>query len=120
METGNNFTPQEWIFFPEADSFSKDQVVLVIGKSDGVDFLICSESDNRPLGSVISIDFQDFKIPKGIYLTSLNYDTGLKSPLGEKNAIIEALKIKDINSIDNNKLISITSYDKLVKYRQFY
>ena len=65
-------------------------------------------------------DFQDFKIPKGIYLTSLNYDTGLKSPLGEKNAIIEALKIKDINSIDNNKLISITSYDKLVKYRQFY
>ena len=62
METGNNFTPRDWIFFPEADSFSKDQVVIVIGKSDGVDFLICNESDNRPLGSVISIDFQDFKI----------------------------------------------------------
>ena len=30
------------------------------------------------------------------------------------------LKSKDINSIDNNKLISINSYDKLIKYRQFY
>ena len=65
-------------------------------------------------------DFKEFKIPKGIYLTSLNYDTGLKSPIGDKNTIIEALKSKDINSIDNNKLISINSYDKLIKYRQFY
>jgi len=65
-------------------------------------------------------DFQEFKIPEGIYLTSLNYNTGLKSSLGNKNTIIEALKIKDINNIDNNKLISINSYDKLIKYRQFY
>ena len=65
-------------------------------------------------------DFKDFKIPEGIYLTSLNYDTGLKSSLGEKNTIIEALKGKDINNINNNKLISINSYDKLIKYRQFY
>ncbi|RPG99771.1 MAG: PBP1A family penicillin-binding protein [Candidatus Pelagibacter sp. TMED153] len=65
-------------------------------------------------------DFKEFKIPKGIYLTSLDYDTGLKSSLGDKNTIIEALKTKDINNIDNNKLISINSYDKLVKYRQFY
>ena len=65
-------------------------------------------------------DFGEFKIPKGIYLTSLNYDTGLKSSLEDKNTIIEALKIKDINNIDNNKLISIHSYDKLIKYRQFY
>ena len=55
-----------------------------------------------------------------IYLTSLDYDTGTKSSLGEKNTIIEALKFKDINNIDNNKLISIGSYDKLIKYRQFY
>ena len=60
------------------------------------------------------------KIPEGIYLTSLNYDTGLKSSLGDKNTIIEALKNKDINNINNNKLISIHSYDKLIKYRQFY
>ena len=65
-------------------------------------------------------DFKDFKIPEGIYLTSLNYDSGLKSSLGEKNTIIEALKTKDINNIDNNKLISISTYDKLIKYRQFY
>ena len=65
-------------------------------------------------------DFKEFKIPEGIYLTSLNYDSGIKSSLGDKNTIIEALKIEDINSIDNNKLISINSYDKLIKYRQFY
>ena len=65
-------------------------------------------------------DAKDFKIPEGIYLTSLNYDTGLKSSLEEKNTIIEALKAKDINNIDNNKLISTDSYDKLIKYRQFY
>ena len=65
-------------------------------------------------------DFKDFKIPKNIYLTSLNYDTGLKSSSGEKNTIIEALKIKDINNIENNNLISINSRDTLIKFRQFY
>ena len=65
-------------------------------------------------------DFNEFKIPKGIYLTAINYDTGLKASLGDKNTIIEALKTKDINNIENNKLISINSYDKLIKYRQFY
>ncbi len=70
--------------------------------------------------SLFKEDFKEFKIPEGIYLTSLNYDTGLKSSLGDKNTIIEALKAKDINNIDNNKLISIHSYDKLIKYRQFY
>lgn len=70
--------------------------------------------------SLFKEDFKDFQIPEGIYLTSLNYDTGLKSSIGNKNTIIEALKKKDINNINNNKLISINSYDKLVKYRQFY
>ncbi len=65
-------------------------------------------------------DFKEFKIPKGIYLTSLNYDTGLKASIGKKNTIIEALTEKDINNIDNNELISVNSYDKLIKYRQFY
>ena len=65
-------------------------------------------------------DFKEFKIPKGIYLTSLNYDTGLKTSIGDKNTIIEALKSKDINNINNNKLIFTNSYDKLIKYRQFY
>ena len=29
-------------------------------------------------------DFEEFKIPENIYLTSLNYDTGIKAPPGEK------------------------------------
>jgi penicillin-binding protein 1A len=70
--------------------------------------------------SLYKEDFKEFKIPKGIYLTSLDYDTGLKSSFGKKNTIIEALKSKDINNINNNKLISINSYDRLIKYRQFY
>ena len=65
-------------------------------------------------------DFDDFKIPENIYLTSLNYDTGLKSAPGEKNIIIEALKMKDINNINNNNLISISGSDILIKFRQFY
>ena len=65
-------------------------------------------------------DFKEFKIPENIYLTSLNYDTGLKSSLGDKNTIIEALKEKDINSIGNNDLISINDRDTLIKFRQFY
>jgi len=65
-------------------------------------------------------DFKEFKIPEGIYLTSLDYDTGLKSSLGNKNTIIEALKARDINNIGNNELILTNSYDKLIKYRQFY
>ena len=70
--------------------------------------------------SLFKKDFKEFKIPEGIYLTSLDYDTGLKSSLGDKNTIIEALKVEDINNINNKKLILINSYDKLVKYRQFY
>ena len=70
--------------------------------------------------SLFKEDFKEFEIPEGIYLTSLNYNTGLKASFGEKNTIIEALKARDINNIDNNELISINSYDKLIKYRQFY
>ena len=65
-------------------------------------------------------DFKEFKIPENIYLTSLNYDTGVKSALGDKNSIIEALKLQDINNINNNKLISSDGSDKTVKFRQFY
>ena len=65
-------------------------------------------------------DFEEFEIPENIFLTSLNYDTGLKSSIGDKNTIIEALKIKDINNINNNNLISINDHDTLIKFRQFY
>ena len=65
-------------------------------------------------------DFKDFEIPENIYLTSLNYDTGLKSAPGEKNSIIEALKLKDINNINNKNLITTAGSDKIIQLRQFY
>ena len=65
-------------------------------------------------------DFNEFKIPENIYLTSLNYDTGIKSTAGEKNVITEALKLKDINNLDKNNLISTYGRDKIIKFRQFY
>ena len=65
-------------------------------------------------------DFNEFQIPKNIYLTSLNYDTGAKSAAGEKNTIIEALKLQDINNLENYNLISTNGRDKIIKFRQFY
>ena len=53
-------------------------------------------------------------------MTSLNYDTGLKTDIEDKKTIIEALKFKDINNLDNNDLISINGRDTLIKFRQFY
>ena len=65
-------------------------------------------------------DFKEFKIPENIYLTSLNYDTGIKSVVGDKNIITEALRLKDINNIDNNNLIFTNGNDRTVIFRQFY
>ncbi len=36
------------------------------------------------------------------------------------NVLIKAVKIKDINNINNNNLISISGRDTLIKFRQFY
>ena len=65
-------------------------------------------------------DFEEFLIPENIYLTSLNYDTGLKSAPGDKNSIIESLKLRDINNLNNNNLVSTHGRDKIIKFRQFY
>ena len=65
-------------------------------------------------------DFKEFQIPENIYLTSINYDTGIKSSANDKNVITEALKFKDINNLDNNNLISTYDRDKTIKFRQFY
>ena len=65
-------------------------------------------------------DFNDFKIPENIYLTSINYDTGIKSSESDKNTIVEALKAKDVNNLNNNDLILIKGSDNLIKFRQFY
>ena len=65
-------------------------------------------------------DFKEFEIPNNIFLTSLNYDTGLKTTSKDKSIIIEALKQKDINNINNTNLISVNDRDTIVKFRQFY
>ena len=65
-------------------------------------------------------DFKEFEIPENIYLTSLNYDTGLKPTSEEKNLITEALKLRDINNLRNNNLNSTKGRDKIIKFRQFY
>jgi len=65
-------------------------------------------------------DFKEFQIPKNIFLTLLNYNTGLKAAAGEKNIILEALKLKDINNIEKNNLSFAGQGDKVVKFRQFY
>ena len=65
-------------------------------------------------------DFEEFKIPQNIYLTSLNYDTGIKSTPEDKNVITEALKLGDINNINNNNLISTNGRDNTIRFRQFY
>ena len=71
--------------------------------------------------SLYKEDFYDFEIPENIYLTSLNYHSGNKSQSGDKSSIIEALKLRDINNMSDNKdLISITRSDKQVIFRQFY
>ena len=70
--------------------------------------------------SLYEEDFAEFQIPENIYLTSLNYDTGFKTAPGDKNSIIEALKLEDINNLENNNLISSNGRDKIVKFRQFY
>ena len=65
-------------------------------------------------------DFKDFEIPENVYLTSLNYDTGKKVMQGDNNSIVEALKFKDINNLDNNDLIPVNESDIFVQFRQFY
>ena len=65
-------------------------------------------------------DFNDFEIPENIYLTSINYDTGKKTNQGNKNSIIEALKLKDINNINIKDLKLKVGDDKIIRFRQFY
>ena len=65
-------------------------------------------------------DLNEFEVPQGIYLTTLDYDTGLKSTNSKNKTIVEALKAKDINNINNNNLILINGRDNLIKFRQFY
>ena len=64
-------------------------------------------------------DFKKFLVPENIYFAPINYNTGKKTDFSDKNKIIEAFKLKDINNIKNNKLLLNDNYDKLIKFRQF-
>ena len=70
-------------------------------------------------GALYSDDFEEFKVPNGIYFAPINYNTGRQTDFDDKGFILEAFK-KDINSLNNKQLISNYNYDKLIKFRQFY
>ena len=64
-------------------------------------------------------DFKEFVAPSGIYFSSINYDTGKQEKFNSPKAIVEAFKLKGINSMKNTYLED-HNYDKLIKFRQFY
>ena len=54
-----------------------------------------------------------------IFINFLDW-ISVKSSTSDKTTIIEALKIRDINNINNKNLISVNGRDNLIKFRQFY
>ena len=65
-------------------------------------------------------DFKAFLIPKEIFFSAINYNTGKIENFSNPNSIVEAFKLSDINKIKNNNLDNNTNYDSLIKFRQFY
>ena len=70
--------------------------------------------------AIFKDEFKPFNIPEGIFLAPINYENGKQENFNSKKSIIEAFKLKDINKIKNNNLISNYNYDNLIKFRQFY
>ena len=65
-------------------------------------------------------EFKSFKAPEEIFFAAINYNTGKKENFSEKDSIIEAFKLDDIEKMRNNSLNKNLNYDSLVKFRQFY
>ena len=65
-------------------------------------------------------DFKPFSIPKEIFFSSINYNTGEKENFSNPKSIVEAFKLSDINRINNNNFDKNTNYDNLIKFKQFY
>ena len=65
-------------------------------------------------------EFKPFAIPKEIFFTAINYNTGKKENFSDTKTIIEAFKLSDIQKMTNNNLGNNLNYDSLVKFRQFY
>ena len=70
--------------------------------------------------SLFKEDMKEFPIPKGVYFSPINYNTGKQENFNNPRSIIEVFKIKDIVESDSENLKSVDNYDKLIKFRQFY
>ena len=65
-------------------------------------------------------EFKPFTIPKEIFFTAINYNTGKKESFSKPGSITEAFKLKDIEKMKNNYSDKGLNYDSLIKFRQFY
>jgi len=65
-------------------------------------------------------EFKPFTIPKEIFFTAINYNTGKKESFSKPGSIIEAFKLRDIEKMKNNYSDKGLNYDSLIKFRQFY
>ncbi|MBA1340242.1 MAG: penicillin-binding protein 1A [Pelagibacterales bacterium] len=65
-------------------------------------------------------DFKPFQIPKNIFFSSIDYDTGERTNFNNPDSITEAFKLKDLKKMEKNNLNLYGKYDKLEKFRQFY
>ena len=70
--------------------------------------------------AMLKDQYNEFRVPKGIYFAPINYDTGIKSEYGNKKTIIEAFKLAGVKKFDDKYFISNYNDSYLVKYRQFY
>ncbi len=65
-------------------------------------------------------DLKPFLIPEEIFFAAINYNTGKKENFTNKDSIVEAFKLRDLNRMKDNSLGKNTNYDSLIKFRQFY
>ena len=65
-------------------------------------------------------EFKSFTVPEEIFFAVINYNSGKKENFSNKESIIEAFKLSDIEKMRNNNLNKNLNYDSLVKFRQFY
>ncbi len=65
-------------------------------------------------------DFKEFNIPKNIYFAPINYDTGQKTTFNDPKAIIEPFKFDGVKKMKNDYFDINNSYDRMIKFRQFY
>ena len=70
--------------------------------------------------SIFKQEFKEFNIPENIYFSAIDYDTGQPGNLTNNKNIIEAFKLKDINSEKKINLKNNTYYDKVEKFKKLY